>query len=195
VRAASIAIVTLILVTSSCGHSSQPAQPPSPSGSVLQNGPVYHISAHGANGRPVTISNIIHGVPEYTLKAASVIYATDLRRGRFLDTTLYFYKGRKPRLTVTAPTAIVDEQSHDVALSGGVHATTAADVTLSSDEMLYNEKTRLLTAVGHVVAVEPGGNMLTGGRAIADLDLQQIRLFGESPSPSTAPSPEASTTP
>lgn len=188
-------VTTLLLATISCGHSSQPAQLPSPSGSVFRNGPVYHISAHGANGRPVTISNIVRGAPEYTLKAASVIYATDLRKGRFLDTTLYFYKGRKPRLTVTAPSALVDEQSHDVALSGGVHATTAADVTLSSDQMLYNEKTRLLTAVGHVIAVEPGGNMLTGGRAIADLDLQQIRLFGESPSPSAAPSSEASTTP
>jgi len=174
-------VAALILASSSCARSSQPVQLPSPSGSMLARGPIYHISAHGANGRPVTISNIVNGMPEYTLKAASVIYATDQRKGKFLDTTLYFYKGRKPRLTVTAPTAVVDEQSHDVTLSGGVHATTAAAVTLSSDEMLYNEKTRLLTAVGHVVAVEPGGNMLTGGRAIADLDLQQINLFGESP--------------
>jgi len=185
----------LVLVSSSCARPSPPAELASPSGSMLRTGPVYHISAQGAHGRPVTISNIVNGMPEYTLKAASVIYATDLRKGRFTDTTLYFYKGRKPRLTVTAPTAVVDEQSHDVALSGGVHATTAAAVTLSSDKMLYNDKTRLLTAIGHVVAVEPGGNMLTGGRAIADLDLQQIQLFGASPTASGAPSPEASATP
>ena len=194
-RIALIIAAVLMLATSSCTRSTAPAQLPSPTGSLFAHGPVYHISAHGANGRPVTISNIVNGMPEYTLKAASVIYATDVRKGKFLDTTLYFYKGRKARLTVTAPTAVVDEQSHDLALSGGVHATTAAAVTLSSDEMLYNEKTRLLTAVGHVVAVEPGGNMLTGGRAIADLDLQQIKLFGESPPPSGAPSPEASATP
>ena len=184
-------VAALVLVDGACAHPNPPAELRSPSTSPLRNGPVYHISAQGANGRPVTISNIVNGFPEYTLKAASVIYATDLRKGRFKDTTLYFYKGRKPRLTVTAPTAVVDEQSHDVALSGGVHATTAAAVTLSSDEMLYNDKTRLLTAVGHVVAVEPGGNMLTGGRAIADLDLQQIQLFGESPAASGAPSPGA----
>ncbi|MDQ6766451.1 MAG: LPS export ABC transporter periplasmic protein LptC [Candidatus Eremiobacteraeota bacterium] len=169
----------------SCGRSGPVAQP-SPAASTLARGPVYHISARGKNGHPVTISNIVAGAPEYTLQAASVLYATDLRKGRFQETTLYFYKGRKARLTVTAPTAVVDEVTHDVQLTGGVHATTAAGVTLSSDEMSYNENTRLLTAVGHVVAVEPGGNMLTGRRAIADLDLQQIRLFGESAGTSPA---------
>jgi LPS export ABC transporter protein LptC len=127
----------------------------------------------------VTISNIVHGAPEYTLEAASVLYATNLQRGRFKENVLIFFKGRTPRLTVTAPTAVLDEVSHDVALSGGVRATTTAGVTLTSDSMTYDEKSRLLTALGHVVAMEPGGNMLTGRRAIADLDLQQIRLFGE----------------
>jgi LPS export ABC transporter protein LptC len=111
---------------------------------------------------------------------------------------MYFYKGRKRRLTVTAPTAVVNEITHDVALSGGVLARTAAGDTLASDNMTYNEKTRLLTAVGHVVASEPGGNALTGQRAIADLDLQQIQLFGQSAvgeasspaaQPSLSPSP------
>ena len=147
----------------------------------MARGPVYHISAQGTNGHPVTITNIVNGAPEYKLQADSVIYSTDLRKGSFRHTTLYFYKGRNTRLTVTAPTAMVDERSHDVALTGGVHAVTAAGVTLSSDEMRYDERTKLLTAVGHVVAVEPGGNMLTGERAVADLDLQQIRLFAQAP--------------
>ncbi len=169
----------------SCSHRGPTAQP-APSGvSALPHGPVYHISARGADGHPVTITNILAGKPEYKLEAASVIYATDLQKGRFTDTLLHFYKGRKPRLKVTAPTAVVDEQSHNVALSGGVHASTTAGVTLTSDEMQYDEKTSLLTATGHVVAVEPGGNMLTGDRAIADLDLQQIRLFAQGPAAGT----------
>jgi LPS export ABC transporter protein LptC len=187
-RVACVLSIALAVVSSSCGRTSGPADVASPSASTKARGPVYHISAHGTNGRPVTITNIVSGVPEYTLEAATVIYATDLAKARFTDTTLHFYKGRKPRLTVTAPTAVVNEISHDVALSGGVHAITAAGVTLSSDEMNYSEKTRLLTAVGHVVAVEPGGNMLTGGRAIADLDLQQIHLFAQSPVAATAAS-------
>jgi LPS export ABC transporter protein LptC len=179
VRRAALAVLVGVLVASCTSHA--PATPAATSSTGVARGPVYHISAHGTYGHPVTISNIVAGAPEYTLEAASVLYATDLRRGRFKDTTLYFYKGRKARLTVTAPTALADEVSHDVALSGGVHAITAAGVTLTSDQMNYDDRTRLLTAVGHVVAVEPGGNMLTGRRAIADLDLQQIQLFGEGP--------------
>lgn len=174
--------LTAALLCACSGHQTTNAARPAPS-RPGPRGPVYHISAQGTNGRPVTISNIVNGAPEYTLLAANVIYSTDLRKGRFNDTTLHFYKGRHERLTVTAPTAVVDEFSHDVVLSGGVHATTASGVTLVSDRMVYDDKTRLLTATDHVVAVEPGGNMLTGREAIADLDLQQIRLYGESTRP------------
>ncbi len=170
---ASVGVAALL----GCSGQAQNASTPQPS--ALLHGPVYHISAQGTNGRPVTISNIVSGAAEYTLQAANVIYATDLRKGRFSDTTLYFYKGRNARLTVTAPTAVVDEVNHNVMLSGGVRARTASGVTLTSQRMNYDDTTRLLTAMDHVVAVEPGGNMLTGRRAIADLDLQQIRLFGE----------------
>jgi LPS export ABC transporter protein LptC len=168
---------------SACGGQVHTQLSPPPSHSAGPQGPVYHISAQGTGGRPVVITNIVAGAPEYTLLAASVIYSTDLNKGRFSDTTLHFYKGRNARLTVTAPTAVVDEVSHNVLLSGGVHAKTASGVTLTADRMVYDDTTRLLTATGHVVAVEPGGNMLTGREAIADLDLQQIRLYGELPHP------------
>jgi LPS export ABC transporter protein LptC len=195
------ALIALSAVTSACSNGAPSQQTPLPGAqpsSAFGGGPVYHISARGSKEHPVTISNIVRGVPEYTLKAASVVYATNLQLGRFTDNTMYFYKGRKRRLTVTAPTAVVNEITHDVALSGGVLARTAAGDTLASDNMTYNEKTRLLTAVGHVVASEPGGNALTGQRAIADLDLQQIQLFGQSAvgeasspaaQPSLSPSP------
>jgi len=166
-----------------CGGQAHPQPTPAPSRSAGPQGPVYHISAQGTGGRQVVITNIVAGAPEYTLLAANVIYSTDLRKGRFNDTTLHFYKGRNARLTVTAPTAVVDEVSHNVMLSGGVHAKTASGVTLTSERMVYDDRTRLLTATDHVVAVEPGGNMLTGREAIADLDLQQIRLFGALPHP------------
>jgi len=192
VRRIAIAALLGALAASCAGHA--PATPTATPSIGVARGPVYHISAQGTYGHPVTISNIVAGAPEYTLAAASVIYATDLRKGMFKETTLHFYRGRKARLTVTAPAALVDEVSHDITLFGGVHATTAAGVTLTSDQMSYDDQTRLLTAMGHVVAVEPGGNMLTGRRAIADLDLQQIQLFGEGP-PSGAPRPAGSTGP
>jgi LPS export ABC transporter protein LptC len=140
--------------------------------------PVYRISAQGTGARPVRISNILHGKTEYTVAAASVVYSTDLRRGTFFDTTLHFFKGGRTRLTVTAPRAIVNELSHDVALTGGVTARTAFGETLAADSMLYHEHSRLLTATGHVVLRDPKGDTLTGTRAVADLDLQQVRLYG-----------------
>jgi LPS export ABC transporter protein LptC len=142
---------------------------------------VYHISARGTKQHPVTISNINHGQRDYILEAATVVYATNLQQGIFHDTLLHFFKGAKPRLTVTAPLATVDENTHNVNLSGGVVARTASGDTLASDTMTYNEKTRLLTAVGHVVATDPLGYRLTGTHAIADLDLEQIQIFGIGP--------------
>jgi LPS export ABC transporter protein LptC len=176
-------VALLAAILWSCGSQARERASAPPSATAGAQGPVYHISAQGAGGHPVTISNIVAGAPEYTLLAENVVYSTDLRKGRFNSTTLHFYKGRNARLTVTAPTAVVDEVSHNVLLSGGVHATTASGVTLTSDRMVYDDKTRLLTAIDHVVALEPGGNMLTGREAIADLDLQQIRLYGELPRP------------
>lgn len=122
---------------------------------------------------------MVSGHLEYQLRAQSVVYSTNLERGSFKDNTLLFYKGRKLRLTVTAPSALVDETSHNVVLTGGVLARTTAGDTLTSDVMTYDENTQLLTATGHVIASDPKGDTLTGKRAIADLDLQQIRLFGD----------------
>jgi LPS export ABC transporter protein LptC len=168
----------ILLAAAGCGR---PAEHPANAASPTYAGPVYHISAQGSKQHPVTITNIARGRVEYVLVAASVVYATNLQQGTFHDNLLHFFKGARQRLTVTAPVATVDETSHNIYLSGGVTARTAAGDTLRSDTMTYNENTRLLTAVGHVVATSPGGYRLTGTRAIADLDLEQIRLFGSVP--------------
>lgn len=183
-RAASAAACALWLA--SCGHE-QAAPPPSPASASSPAGPVYEIHARGTGRQPVTITNIAHGSREYTLLAASVLYATNLQQGTFYDNTMYFFKGAKRRLTVTAPIATVDEATHNVHLWGGVLAKTAGDDTLRSQSMTYDERTRLLTAVGNVVAGDPAGYQLTGTRAVADLDLQQIHLFGETPTGTGAP--------
>lgn len=188
------AVLSSALAAGACstsGHAGLPAA--SPGAAATARAPAYTISARGTKGHPVTISNIVSGRLEYQLRAASVVYATNLQQATFKSNTLFFYKGRKMRLTVTAPTAVVDETSHDVALSGGVLARTGLGDTLASDTMQYNEKTRLLTAVGHVTAGDPSGNKLTGERAIADLDLQQIQLFGESGT--AQPQPQRGATP
>jgi LPS export ABC transporter protein LptC len=181
----SVRRLVLILTAVWCGACSR--TPPAPAASAAGAGPVYQISAQGTKHRPVTISNINHGQREYTLLAQNVMYATNLQQGTFHNNQLYFFKGGKPRLTVTAPVAVVDEHSHNIYLSGGVVARTTAGDTLASDSMTYDEKTRLLTAVGHVVATDPQGYKLSGTRAVADLDLQQIRLFSQGPTEAPTP--------
>ncbi|HXW51282.1 MAG TPA: LPS export ABC transporter periplasmic protein LptC [Candidatus Acidoferrales bacterium] len=180
-----LALVVLALGMAACARSSPgPTAPPS---GARANGPVYHISAQGTTNHPVTITNITNGQVEYTLQAATVVYSTSLAQGTFHQNLLHFFKGGRQRLTVTAPVATVDENTHDVNLSGGVVARTTAGDTLASDSMSYDEKTRLLTAVGDVVATDPSGYKLTGRRAIADLDLQQIQLFGTGPEEAAKP--------
>jgi LPS export ABC transporter protein LptC len=175
----SVVVVAIIACALACPACSKPQPESRPTTAPAQAGKlVYHISAQGTKQHPVTITDINHGQRDYFLEAATVVYATNLQQGMFHDTLLHFFKGAKPRLTVTAPVATVDENTHNVDLSGGVVARTAAGDTLVSDTMTYNEKTRLLTAVGHVVAIDPLGYRLTGTRAIADLDLEQIQLFG-----------------
>jgi LPS export ABC transporter protein LptC len=177
--------LVLAIGLAACAKSAPPPAP-SPTG-PMPNGPFYHISAQGTKQHPVTITNITNGQLEYKLEAASVVYSTSLAQGTFHNNLLHFFKGGKPRLTVTAPVANVDESTHNVAMSGGVIAKTTAGDTLASDRVTYDEKTRLLTAIGDVVATDPNGYRLTGTRAIADLDLQQIRLFGNGPQEARKP--------
>ncbi len=149
---------------------------PGPSASTKSS---YIIRAQAARGRPVTISNIVNGKAEYQLRAKSVVYVTSLQRGDFKDNTLFFYKGGRVRLTVTAPDAAVDEASHNVMLSGGVVARTPSGDSLHADSMTYNAVTELLTGDGHILVRDAQGNTVGGNHAIADLDLQQIRLIGD----------------
>ena len=139
--------------------------------------PGYRVSAHKAGGRQITISDVSRGRAVYVLKAGSAVYSTNGKRGTFLDNTFYFYKGSAVRLTLTAPTADLNMATYDVVLKSGVVAKNQSGVTLRADSMAYNDKTQLLTAAGHVNASDQNGDVLSGDRATADLDLQQIHMF------------------
>jgi len=112
------------------------------------------------------------------LKASDVYYSTSSNKGRFLNNTIYFYKGSDVRLVVTAPVAVLNRTTYDFVLTGGVRAKSATGVTLDCDVMSYNGNTQLLTATGNVRAVDAQGDVLTGDKAVADLDLQQIHMSG-----------------
>jgi hypothetical protein len=147
---------------------------PSPSPAA----PAYLIHGIGSAGRPVKLENIDGGRTVYDLKATDVFYSTSSSKGRFLNDTITFYKGSAVRLTVKAPVGIVDRTTYDFDLLGGVDARSAQGIHLVSDSMSYDGNTRLLTAIGHVRAVDTQGDVLVGDKAVADLDLQNIHMSG-----------------
>jgi LPS export ABC transporter protein LptC len=174
-RATAIAFV-LALAACSQSHGVQTGQTasPAPAPTTAQ----YHFVGHSRPGRPIKVEDTVKGQPIYMLKASDVYYSTSSAKGRFLNNTIYFYKGSAVRLTLTAPTADVNRTTYDFVLTGGVHAKSALGVRLTCDVMAYNGYTQLLTATGNVHAVDAQGDVLTGDKAVADLDLQQIHMSG-----------------
>ena len=169
----------LIAAAAACSHPSAP--PSGAAGSTPSPKPtqgIYRIHGRGVDGLPVKVQDIVKGAPVYVLKASDVYYSTSSNKGRFLNDTIYFYKGSAVRLTIAAPTADLNRTTYDFVLTGGVRAKSAQGVTLDCDVMSYNGYTKLLTATGHVRAVDAQGDVLTGDKAVADLDLQRIHMSG-----------------
>jgi len=183
-RSAAVGAISIVmlaaLVLSGCGKASAPASaPPAASPSPSAGAPnIASITAHGEAGRPITIENIENAAPVYRLTAASVTYLPNRSQGTFSNVKLIFYKGRTVRLTVTAPSAALDLKTYDVVLRGGVQAVNSAGGTLRADQTSYDGKAHVLRASGNVVATDATGTRITGDSAIADLDLEVVKLFG-----------------
>lgn len=176
--AAAVALAALSLV--SCGHAKGPAPnaTPQPSAATPAGEPAYHLFETGAGGKTPFVKNYAHGALVYSLKASGVTYTSTRRSGAFSQATIYFYKGSKVRLTVTAPNATVDGNTYDMVMRGGVRAQSSDNTVLTADTMTYNGKTKLLHAYGHVRATGASGMVVTGDRAKADLDLQTVDISG-----------------
>lgn len=172
------AIVAVIIAA--CSHNAAPQVSQSPTPAPGPTKADYFIHGHSANGAPVKVQSTVKGVPVYVLKATDVYYSTSSSKGRFLNDTIYFYKGKAVRLTLAAQVADVNRITYDFVLHGdnGVTAHSATGVTMTCDQMSYNGNTKFLTATGSVRAVDAQGDVLTGDKAVADLDLQQIHMSG-----------------
>lgn len=171
-------LAMLFVASAGCSHANSPSGSGTPTPSPKPTAERYLIHGSGSAGRPVKVQDIVKGKAVYVLKATDVYYSTSSNKGRFLNNTIYFYKGSTVRLTLTAPTADLNRTSYDFVLTGGVRAKSALGVTLDCDVMAYNGYTQLLTATGNVRAVDAQGDVLTGDKAVADLDLQQIHMSG-----------------
>lgn len=181
-RALALPIVAAVaaILLAACSQNATPPVKQSPTPRPTPTKADYFIHGRSANGAPVKVQDTVKGQPVYVLKATDVYYSTQSAKGRFLNDTIYFYKGKEVRLTVSAQVADVNRTTYDFVLHGenGVKAKSAAGVTMTCDVMSYNGNTRLLTATGSVRAVDAQGDVLTGDKAVADLDLQQIHMTG-----------------
>lgn len=103
----------------------------------------------------------------------------DSSRKRIILTgvTGQFYAASTPQLTFAAPHAIFLVQSKDVALSGGVVATTRDGKTLRASRVAWASSTRLLTATGDVIVTQPGMT-IRADKLVSDAGLQQTSFSG-----------------
>ena len=175
-----IVVAVVAIALAACSQNAPPPVKQSPTPGPTPTKADYFIHGSSANGAPVKVQDTVNGQPVYVLKATDVYYSTQSSKGRFLNDTIYFYKGKEVRLTIAAQVADLNRVTYDFVLHGenGVKAKSASGVTLTSDVMSYNGNTRLLTATGSVRAVDAQGDVLTGDKAVADLDLQQIHMSG-----------------
>lgn len=178
--AAAATLAATVLALAACGREAGPPPPsPSPPPAGHKSNPAFRASAYGIGGKPVQFKNLDRaGRLVYLLTAKSALFSTERALGTLHGAKLVFYKGSATRLEVTAPTADYDQKSNDVVLRDGVTAKNDAGDTMIADRMAYNDKTRLLTATGHVTVTDRTGNAIFGDRAVADLDLQQLQMSG-----------------
>jgi LPS export ABC transporter protein LptC len=171
-----VAAALAAIVTSSCGgQTPAPAPSPSPKPTAAS----YEFHGQGTATQPVKLQNIEGGRTIYDLNATDVFYSTSSSKGRFLNDRITFYRASTVRLTITAPVGDVDRVTYDFALHGGVTAVSPRGIRLTSDEMDYNGSTHLLTAIGHVRAIDSQGDVLVGDKAVSDVDLQNIHMSGD----------------
>jgi len=87
------------------------------------------------------------------------------------------YRDGKPIVTLTAARAVYDSQTRILRVFGGVTATTASGLVLTTDVVEWSEKSRRLLCPGRVV-VRTKEATITGDWLEADLELRRYTVHG-----------------
>jgi len=173
-------IAAAALIVSGCANPQPEASPrattaPSPAGPT---NPAVRVIGQKAGGKRVQISEFTHNRLVYRIFADSSTYDSRTHEGTFSRADGNFYgNGRSKGLHVIAPVAIIDQASKSVAMSGGVRAAAADGTTLSCDRMLYVDATQRVRGSGNV-RLQKDGNVVTGDKIDADLQLEQYKVTG-----------------
>ncbi|MBV9102539.1 MAG: LPS export ABC transporter periplasmic protein LptC [Candidatus Eremiobacteraeota bacterium] len=184
-----LTLATLVaLLCGACG-SKAPVTQPSPSA-----GPANGTSPHGT-ATPLTFkvrsSGEGHGAVVlterrktrtiYVLRADANVsnrFGAGTGRSTFTQPRIVFYQDGGRRLMAQSPTADVEEQTKTVVMNGGVHAHTQDGVTLSCDQLVYDDRHGTIHGSGNVLVTSPHGETLSGDTLDADLQLNHVRVSG-----------------
>lgn len=169
--------MVFVLLLAACNP--QPAHAPvRASASVTPTAPAYTVTGHGTNGKPARIfeqngNRKVYQIvtPSYASKSAQ-----NMAQAQFAHPTVTFYGKDGSTMTATAPQAAV-RSGKQVVLSGGVQAKTSTGMTLTCDELTYDQHTETIDGTGHVrITGMQGGTAqtLTGSHFTSDVKLTNM---------------------
>ena len=105
-------------------------------------------------------------------------FAAGQGRSVFAHPHVVFFQDHGKTLTADAPTATLEEQTKTVVMTGGVHARTEDGVTMTCDQLEYDDEHGMIHGKGNVVVTTPRGERLTGDTLDADVQLNHVRVTG-----------------
>lgn len=148
---------------------------PSSSGAAL---PPLNVTGSGTRGHPAYIAAQNGNRKVYQVLADSYTSHSvqSAAEATFNMPTVTFYAKDGTKMTARSPTAAV-RGGKEVVLSGGVRAVTSTGLTLTCDELTYDQKTEMLHGRGRVrITGMQGGaqQVLTGNQFTSDVKLTDM---------------------
>jgi hypothetical protein len=177
-------------LASGCGAPAEgPASTPSPAASAppATNGPndqtpITFVAPHTGD-KYIYLTKQRLNRKVYVLRADAEkgqYFGANTGRSSFVNPHITFYGLEGKRVVADAPAGLVIEGTKTVQMSGGVHARSQDGVTLTSDDMLYDEPTQTIHARGHVVMDSPQGSELRGAALDWNLTTGYVNVTGAS---------------
>ena len=172
------AVVVLTAVLCGCNpqapHTNAPPSPAATSTAV----PPLTVTGNGTAHRPAVITQQNGNRKVYQIISKSYVShsAQNVMQATFARPTVTFYAKDGTKLTATAPSAGV-QNGKAVVLSGGVRATTSSGLTLTCDELTYDQKSETIDGRGnvHITGMQGGARQeLTGNHFTSDVRLTNM---------------------
>jgi lipopolysaccharide assembly outer membrane protein LptD (OstA) len=162
------------------GSSPAPAPPAKPTATPL----AIKVKSHRVGQHYVYLTEQKNDRVVYVLRADSTQaerLAAGTAHSTFVRPHITFHQPGGRTLVAESPVATVDEETKSVVMSGGVHARTHDGLTLTCDELRYEDATERIHGTGHVVLTTPQGERLSGDVIDADSKLDHVQMHGVSP--------------